>query len=686
MSWRILVFFIGFISESIVCLGQRNADSLEDVWNDESEPIIERMNAVEGLHYFNKSYIPLNPDSVLSQATKQFELAQKNELKIWMAHALNSLGNYHSLRGEFDLALENFEKCKVLALDIDDARTLAHVLFNMGVISYKENNYTIGIPLMLESADAYKSAGASDMLYRPWSVIAAMYLTQGDRETSLKYYEMCVHIADSVGDKPAVIGINYTIEMIKNSYKEEMLTDQSQNEFTEKALEQFEEIDDPGGQLLMIADLASTLINAGKYDEAQEKLDRATTLMPRAKNSEGIPILYMQLGRLYSAQNQHDKAIVNLNKALEYIEDRHFTRELQGVSEGLYISYKATGRYKEALDMYEQNVALRDSVTNLENTAAVVGAEIKAEYDMQKALDDLANEKQLAIEQQKKKNQQLFSVAIGGGLLIISILALVIFNRLKIVRRQKSIIEEQKLKVEESEKHKEQFLANMSHEIRTPMHAISGMVKIIARNEHPTTQDAYLKAMRTSCDNLVVILNDVLDLSKIGAGKLDIENIPMSPTSIVENVVQIMGFRAEEKGLNLTCMIEPNIPDSIIGDPTRMNQVLLNLTSNAIKFTEKGSVEIRLTRTDENIEYAVKDTGVGISTEAREKIFTAFNQEKTSTSRLYGGTGLGLSISKQLVELQNGFIRLESEVGRGSTFVVQCLSKKPPSTLKTTEF
>jgi signal transduction histidine kinase len=129
----------------------------------------------------------------------------------------------------------------------------------------------------------------------------------------------------------------------------------------------------------------------------------------------------------------------------------------------------------------------------------------------------------------------------------------------------------------------------MSHEIRTPMHAISGMVKILKRNEHLPAQDTFLNAMHTSSDNLVVILNDVLDLSKIEAGKLDIENIPMSPTSVIENVAQILKYKAEEKGLQLNYQVENDVPSLIMGDPTRLNQVLINLAGNAIKFTEKGN-------------------------------------------------------------------------------------------------
>lgn len=177
--------------------------------------------------------------------------------------------------------------------------------------------------------------------------------------------------------------------------------------------------------------------------------------------------------------------------------------------------------------------------------------------------------------------------------------------------------------------------------------------------------------MRSNSDNLVVILNDVLDLSKIEAGKLDIESIPMSPSAVIDNVCQILKFKAEEKGIRLNYQIEDDVPILIMGDPTRLNQILINLVGNAIKFTEKGSVDVILSTEKGRLLYSVKDTGIGIQKEKVDTIFEAFEQAKDNISRHYGGTGLGLSISKQLVELQDGKIWVESEDGVGSTFFVE---------------
>ena len=227
-----------------------------------------------------------------------------------------------------------------------------------------------------------------------------------------------------------------------------------------------------------------------------------------------------------------------------------------------------------------------------------------------------------------------------------------------------------KERAERSERFKEQFLANMSHEIRTPMHAISGMLKILKRREHPPAQEPYLQAMQSSADNLVVILNDVLDLSKIEAGQLEVEQLAMDPREVLRNVFQILQYKAEEKGLQLNQVIDPGLPELVIGDPTRLNQILTNLVSNAIKFTDQGEVNVQLQAVGDHYQIRVQDTGIGIPSDKLGGIFGEFVQATSKTSRLYGGTGLGLSITKYLVELQGGRIQVESEQGVGSTFLV----------------
>ena len=241
------------------------------------------------------------------------------------------------------------------------------------------------------------------------------------------------------------------------------------------------------------------------------------------------------------------------------------------------------------------------------------------------------------------------------------------------VREKIKELEEEKSRAEHSEKAKEQFLANMSHEIRTPMNAIMGMTRLLLEKAPREDQLKYLNAIKQSSDNLLIIINDILDLSKIEAGKINFETIDFDLAEQIKTVYTTIKLNADEKGLALKYTIADDVPVKLIGDPYRLNQILLNLAGNAIKFTESGSVLINVStmeRSDDRvkIKFEIKDSGIGIAQDKLDYIFNMFTQESSSTTRKFGGTGLGLAICKKLVELQGGTIYVESETGKGSAF------------------
>ncbi len=220
---------------------------------------------------------------------------------------------------------------------------------------------------------------------------------------------------------------------------------------------------------------------------------------------------------------------------------------------------------------------------------------------------------------------------------------------------------------------RERFLANMSHEIRTPMNVVVGMTHLLENTGLNEKQREYLSALNLSSDNLLKLINSILDFSKIESGKIELENRPFGIQDLMNDLVQTHKFKAKEKSINLFTLVDVNLPTKVIGDSVRLQSIINNLVSNAIKYTDKGEVVLRaqvLDDTDEYIEvqFSVKDTGIGIAIEKQQRIFEAFAQASNSTERLYGGTGLGLSIAKQLTELFGGKMQLESEAGRGSTF------------------
>jgi PAS domain S-box-containing protein len=243
-----------------------------------------------------------------------------------------------------------------------------------------------------------------------------------------------------------------------------------------------------------------------------------------------------------------------------------------------------------------------------------------------------------------------------------------------------AIAEDEKSKAESATKlavnavkAKQQFLSNMSHEIRTPMNAIIGFTKVLLKTDLTAKQNEYLHAIKMSGDALSVLINDILDLAKVDAGKMTFEQIPFKMGLSSSAMLHLFETKIQEKNLKLIKEYDSNIPEVLVGDPVRLHQIILNLVSNAVKFTSKGkiTVSVRLLSEDEEkstIEFAVADTGIGIAEDKIDKIFENFAQGSSGTSRLYGGTGLGLAIVRQLVEPQGGSIRVTSKVDEGSTF------------------
>ena len=277
-----------------------------------------------------------------------------------------------------------------------------------------------------------------------------------------------------------------------------------------------------------------------------------------------------------------------------------------------------------------------------------------------------------------KKNstlvKQMDASAYVFAFLLVALCVWILFRDIsKREKLEKELVITQK-KAENAAIIKEQFMANMSHEIRTPLNAIIGFNYRLNKTKLDDEQKEYANAVQTSGENLLAIVNDILDFSKIEAGMVKIEKISFNLKDLIQSVITMFSGQAKDKKVNLELKITDNVPLFILGDPTRLTQILINLIGNALKFTDKGSVNVMVDTIalDENnatIEFRVKDTGIGISEEKIFEIFERFTQAKSDTSRIFGGTGLGLSIAKKLVELQSGTIRVESTKNQGSEFI-----------------
>ncbi|WP_428603815.1 transporter substrate-binding domain-containing protein [Sedimenticola sp.] len=295
---------------------------------------------------------------------------------------------------------------------------------------------------------------------------------------------------------------------------------------------------------------------------------------------------------------------------------------------------------------------------------------------MQKALNSIQPEEMVAIRQKWMKIRYEQSVdykllwETAGGALIIIILILVWVAQ---ISRQRRIVSEAKDQAVQASRFKSEFLANMSHEIRTPMNAIVGLCHLTSRTDLNTKQRDYIEKIQLSAQSLLSIINDILDFSKIEAGKLKVEHVKFDLEDVLHNLATLSSIKAVEKGLEIVFEQDQDIPTQLRGDPFRLGQVLLNLVSNAIKFTEQGEVLVKISKRKQEaqqiwLQFDVIDSGIGISKAKQGSLFNAFTQADGSTTRKYGGTGLGLSISRQLVSLMGGEIGVDSTPGAGSRF------------------
>ena len=293
----------------------------------------------------------------------------------------------------------------------------------------------------------------------------------------------------------------------------------------------------------------------------------------------------------------------------------------------------------------------------------------------------------LVLSEKKVTDYELTACARDGKQTVVSYNATTFYDRSRTLqgvfaaardvterKRVEAELQQAKAAAEGASQTKSDFLASMSHEIRTPMNAIMGVVGLLAKTSLSPEQDKYVQIFRRAGDNLLNLINDILDLSKVEASQLELERTGFSLKDHLEKVMEMVAAQAHEKGLTLVWEIAPNVPTDLIGDPTRLRQVLLNLLGNAIKFTQSGEVSLRVApdNSDSSIStalrFTVSDTGIGISGEKLDQVFERFTQADSSTTRRFGGSGLGLTISKRLVELMGGRIWVESELGQGSVF------------------
>lgn len=551
-----------------------------------------------------------NPEKSIEIANEVIRLAEQIDDKLGQGRALNHKGFCHTLKADYQEALVALDKAMMLAKAIPDQGLEARVNKNYGTVYRDLGKLSDAFSYYEEAILIYEKLGRETELGGVLLQISNLHLDLYEYENALEYALRCITLFESPNVVKREAEVRYTLGNIY--FKQENFA--CANDEFEKS----RSLSEPESINYMLAEIGLGQVSCqlGNYKIAKEILELGLAQAKVLDHIEGRITAHYYLGKVLFKREHLQNAKKHFKRAYELAVEhsrRHNVMSIHGMLSELY---EKMGRIDKAFFHLKAFEKLKEEIFQQNTINKLRHLQTKQEIEL------ATKEKEVAT-----KTATL----------------------------------------------KQQFIANMSHEIRTPMNAILGMTRILNEKEPRADQTRYLGYIEQSANNLLVIINDILDFSKIEAGKVRIEKINFSLKDALKNVVNTLRIKAEEKGLKLWFEMKNNVPSSVQGDPTRLTQILINLVGNAIKFTEKGRVDIvvfleKIEGDNHYVKFQVIDTGIGISEDYVHKIFESFSQAGTDLARKYGGTGLGLTISKELVELMSGSIGVKSELGEGTTF------------------
>lgn len=613
-------------------------------------------------HIFQSKYDYTN---AMKSYVAGLKIRNSNNDQKGIATSKNNIGKVFFLQENVNSAIENLNKALEIREEIKDLagaaethKNLADVYLLKKLYGKSKEHYRNSMDLLIQMDDLSGAAGIA-------SLLGNISGDLGDTESALAYFQMSLDLNNSTGE----------LANIAEDYN----------------------------------NIAMAYVTQQSYEEALDANDMAYNIRRTLSDKMALAETMKNFGLIYAKLEEYGEAAEHLEKAEQLLKEVGMQPGTQDIYFAISETYRDLGNFPKAYETHVAYATSRDDLFNKEKSTALM--ELTTKYE-----SEFAAEKQeqritfLEKEQTFSQKIRIFLMALVG---LGGILCLVLFssykrkqkdnelltNKNQEINRQKAEIDQQNQQLEEkngrlddlntklvtemaeresieqSSFARDRFLATMSHEMRTPMNIIIGLTHLLLEENPRADQIEHLRTLQFSANNLIVFINDVLDFSKIEAGKINLESRVFDPVRTFEETKNRYRLPAKEKNLELTYTYDKKIPARLLGDPTRLNQILTNLVSNSVKFTENGKIDVdvvlhEMTPKEATILMTVTDTGDGISKEKLEEMFKKFTKTSADIFEGYASTGLGLAITKRLVDLQNGKIEVESEEGKGTKFTV----------------